>query len=61
MKSVDFKFNIDEKVIVEKTGFSGIITMCAIQGDANEPEKVYYIQGATGDGWYAERLLKEAE
>ena len=61
MKSVDFKFNIDEKVIVEKTGFSGIITMCAIQGDVNESEKVYYIQGATGDGWYAERLLKEAE
>ena len=53
MKSVGFRFNIDEKVTVEKTGFSGVITICAIQGDVNEPEKVYYVQGATGEGWYA--------
>ena len=57
---VDFKFNLDEKVTVEKTGFSGVITMCAIQGDPEMPETVYYVSGATGDGWYAERLLKEA-
>jgi len=61
MKSVGFQFNLDEKVTVEKTGFSGIITTCAIRGDVNEPEKVYYIQGNGGEGWYAERFLKEAE
>jgi len=61
MKSVGFKFNLDEKVVVEKTGFSGVITMCAIQGDPEQPENVYYILGNTAEGWYAERLLKEAE
>jgi hypothetical protein len=61
MKSVSFRFNLDEKVLVEKTGFSGVVTMCAIQGNVDEPEKVYFIQGASGDGWYSERLLKEAE
>jgi len=61
MKTVGFQFNLDEKVTVEKTDFSGIVTMCAIQGDVNQPEKVYFIQGTSNAGWYAERLLKEAE
>jgi len=61
MKSVGFQFNLDEKVTVEKTGFTGVITTCAIQGNVTEPEKTYYIQGTGGEGWYAERLLKEAE
>jgi hypothetical protein len=61
MKSVGFQFNLDEKVIVEKTGFFGVVTMCAIQGDPAQPENVYYVLGATGSDWYAERLLKEAE
>ena len=57
----DFKFNLDEKVTVEKTGFSGVITMCAVQGDPEKPDIVYYVSGATGEAWYAERLLKEAK
>ena len=61
MKTVGFQFNLDEKVTVEKTGFSGVITMCAIQGYVNEPEKVYYVQGTGGASWYPERLLKEAD
>jgi len=61
MKTVGFQFNIDEKVTVKKTGFTGVITMCAIQGDVEHPEKVYYVQGTGGEAWYAERLLKEAE
>jgi len=61
MKSVGFEFNLDEKVTVVKTGFSGVVTMCAIQSDPEKPEKVYYVLGATGSDWYAERLLKEAE
>jgi hypothetical protein len=61
MKSVGFRFNLDEKVTVEKTGFSGVITMCAIQGEVSQPEKVYYVQGTGCAAWYAERLLKEAE
>ena len=61
MKTVGFQFNLDEKVTVEKTGFSGVITMCAIQGEVEHPEKVYYVQGTGGASWYPERLLKEAD
>ncbi len=61
MKSVGFKFNLDDKVFVEKTDFTGIITMCAIQGDSAHPESGYYIQGAVNSGWYTEKLLKEGE
>lgn len=61
MKSVGFRFNLDEKVIVEKNGFTGVITMCAIQGDSEKPESVYFVQGAASSGWYTEKLLKEAE
>jgi hypothetical protein len=61
MKNVNFKFTLDQKVTVEKTGFSGLISLCAIQGDPEKPENVYFVSGATGDGWYAERLLQEAE
>jgi hypothetical protein len=59
MKTVEFKFSIDQKVCVESISFSGIVTMCAIQG---KPEEInYYIQGAENCGWYPERLIKEAE
>jgi hypothetical protein len=61
MKSVNFNFTIDEKVTAEKNNFSGIVIMCAIQGNPENPEKVYYLEGATGGGWYPERLLKGAE
>jgi hypothetical protein len=57
MKTVEFKFSIDQKVCVEDIGFSGIVAMCSIQG--NPEEKTYYIQGAAGAGWYPERLIKE--
>jgi hypothetical protein len=58
MKTVEFKFSIDQKVCVEKNGFTGIVTMCAIQG--NPEEITYYIQGDGNSGWYPERLIKEA-
>jgi hypothetical protein len=61
MKSVGFKFNLNEKVIAGKNDFSGIVTMCAIRGDAENPEQIYYVQGATASDWYSEKLLKEAE
>jgi hypothetical protein len=58
MTSVCFNFSLDQKVFVETIGFTGIVVMCAIQG---EGEKIYYIQGITNSGWYPERLVKEAE
>jgi hypothetical protein len=61
MKSVGFKFNLDEKVTAENINFSGVITLCAIQGDPANPEIVYFVQGAEASHWLAERLLKEAE
>jgi hypothetical protein len=56
MASVSYKFELDQKVSVETIGFTGIVTMCAIQG---EGEKIYYIQGAASSGWYPEKLVKE--
>ena len=61
MKTVEFKFNIDDKVKVTKTGFTGIITSCAITRDPAMPEKSYFVDGAENSGWYAERLLEEAD
>ena len=61
MKSVSFKFNLDEKVTNIKTGFSGVVTLCAIQGDPSSPEIVYFVNGAGNSEWHAERLLKDGE
>jgi hypothetical protein len=61
LKSIHFKFNLDEKVTVIQTGFSGIISLCAIQGDPASPEIVYFVNGVGNCNWYAERLLKGAE
>ena len=61
MQSVNFKFNIDDAVLARKNNFSGIVTMCAIQGHPNFPENVYYIEGEKSSGWYAERLLEEVK
>ena len=59
MKEVKFGFELDQKVVVEKTGLVGIITTCAVSGNPENPEIIYYVSGATGDGWYSERLLRE--
>jgi hypothetical protein len=56
MTSVCFYFSLDQKVSIETIGFTGLVTMCAIQG---EGEKIYYIQGAASSGWYPEKLIKE--
>jgi hypothetical protein len=61
MKSVSFRFNLDEKVHAEKNDFSGIVTMCAIQGNPDNPENIYYLEGMNTGGWYPERLLKEVK
>jgi hypothetical protein len=53
---VCFNYSLDQKVCIETIGFTGIVTVCATQG---EGEKVYYIQGAASSGWYPERLVKE--
>jgi len=58
---IKFLFRLDQKVKVERIGFSGVVTMCAIQGDPKNPEIVYYISGATAKDWYAERLLTSVE
>ena len=60
MKSVGFRFNLDEKVEDETSGFSGTVMLCAIQGAANEPEKVYLIESGGETRWIAENNLKEA-
>jgi hypothetical protein len=57
MKTVEFKFDIDQKVKVEKLDMTGVITMCAF--DKGGP--VYLIQNGKDAGWYTESLLVDAE
>jgi hypothetical protein len=56
MTSVSFEYSLYQKVCVDTIGLTGIVTMCAIQG---EGEIIYYIQGAGISGWYPEKLIKE--
>ena len=57
MKTVNFKFDIDQKVKVEKLDVTGIVTMCAV----NDAGTTYYVSSKEGGDWYAERLLTDAE
>ena len=59
MGAIHFKYNLDIKVTNIKTGFIGLVSMCAIQGNPENPEIVYFINGAEHSDWCAERLLKE--
>ena len=61
MKTVGFRFNLEEKVNDVEKGFSGVITMCSIKGTRDEPEKIYLVEGGGDVRWVAENNLKEAE
>jgi hypothetical protein len=61
MNTAGFDFYLEQKVKVAAINFTGIVTMCAIQGDPEDPDTVYYVQGAENSAWYAERLLTEVE
>lgn len=54
MVTVNFKFDIDEKVVSPVTGETGIVSMCAID-DGRNP--IYYIKGSKDDKWWPERHL----
>jgi hypothetical protein len=58
---INFDFELDQKVKVEKTGLTGIVSMCAIEGNPEYPDVIYYVKGIEFSDWYAGRLLKEAE
>jgi hypothetical protein len=57
MKTVEFKFDIDQQVKVKKLGVTGLVSTCAI----SDAGITYYINTARGGEWYAERLLESAE
>jgi hypothetical protein len=57
MKTVNFRFDIDQKVKVEKLGVIGIVAMRTV----NDAGSVYYVNSKDGCDWYAERLLADAE
>jgi hypothetical protein len=57
MKTVTFKFEIDQKVKVTKLGITGIVSMCSI----NDAGNTYYVDTENGSSWYPERLLTDAE
>jgi hypothetical protein len=61
MTEVTFKFNIGDYVKVDKINFSGIVTMCAIDGDPGNPDKKYFVSGEKHSDWFTERLIKEVE
>jgi hypothetical protein len=56
MKTVEFKFDIDQRVKVRKLGFIGIVRTCAFHGAGND-----YIQTKKGGNWLSEELLEDAE
>ncbi|MDR2097702.1 MAG: hypothetical protein LBP37_04200 [Spirochaetaceae bacterium] len=57
MKTVNFKFDIDQKVRVGKLGFIGIVAACAINRVGND----YYIKTEKGGDWFNETLLSAVE
>jgi hypothetical protein len=57
MKTVNFKFDLDQKVKVEKLGTTGIIAMCALEKGG----PIYLIKTGTNSDWYTESLLEDAE
>jgi hypothetical protein len=57
MKTVEFKFDIDQKIRVKKIGFIGIVSMCALGRAGND----YYVQTEKGGDWFNESLLESAE
>jgi hypothetical protein len=57
MKTVTFKFDIDQKVRVEKLGITGIITTCAV----DDGGITYHIRNEKDGYWFPERLLTDAE
>jgi hypothetical protein len=54
MKSYEFKFDIDEKVVSPVTGETGIVSMCAID-DGRNP--MYFVKSKDGEKWWPERHL----
>ena len=61
MKEVVFKFSLDQKVTADKFDFTGVITTCAIEGNPESPEIVYFVKAADKVSWFAERHLKGAD
>jgi hypothetical protein len=57
MKTVNFKFDLDQKVKVEKLGIVGVVTMCALEKGG----PIYLIKTGTNSDWYTESLLEDAE
>jgi hypothetical protein len=53
MKTVTFKFDMDQKVRMEKLGIVGVVSMCALSDGGN----TYYLLTADGSSWIEERLL----
>jgi hypothetical protein len=55
--TIDFKFEIDRKVKVEKLGITGIVSLCGYDDDGVK----YYIDSPSRGGWFKETLLTDAE
>ena len=53
MKTIHFKFELDQKVITP-LGDEGIITMCGLDYEGN----TYYVITKQMSTWYRESLLK---
>jgi hypothetical protein len=55
MGIINFKFALDQMVMVEKLGIVGMVTVCAYSYAGAS----YYINTKNGGDWYNERCLKE--
>jgi hypothetical protein len=54
--TVNFKFEVDQKVKVEPLGITGIISLCGFDDGGVK----YYIDTATGGDWFKEKFLTDA-
>jgi hypothetical protein len=54
--TIDFKFNVDEKVTIIPTGVTGMIGSCAV--DNAEGHKSYYVKTAQMSDWWDEKFLE---
>jgi hypothetical protein len=55
--TVNFKFEIDRKVKIEKLGITGIVSLCGYDDGGVK----YYLETPSGGGWFKEALLTEEE
>ena len=56
--TIEFEFNIDDKVVIKLLGIKGVVSACSINDSKSHS---YYVVTEKGGEWYPERHLEKAE